>query len=550
MFDFIIKDLKTRSRIVKKILTALALILLLGVNCLFSACSLVTINNDKYLAQVVAKTDGVQITMKDLIQGYNSFGYDYVQSNNMTTEEAVKRTMEDLIDRELLVIKAKEEFGELSIAQKNEVYTETFKAINSNIKEFADEIIEKEELSLPISNEETEETATSFAPYTKTVERIKNADGTYTYKRIVEEEVVEDKLIEFALEEYGIEGLADRAYSKYITSLKKNNTEYKNLSNDQILEKEIERIYEIYEKNKYMTLFQEDFENNASINLEAIKDKYIELVKSSAFTYGVNEDSYNSKMQSTSGEVYYQPFGDKYIQVAHILIQYSDDQNKEISKLKSDLNAGYIDIDEYDLCVKQIASEITTKALVNGEEVGNEKSVNEVYNEIKDAINACGNDDDLKIKTFIKYIEMYNDDDGMMTALNSQTQYYAVNLDTSVTDNMVKEFADASRALYSSDGSTDYTLYATPVLSQYGYHIIFSMGTIRNDISLNNIDNVTISYLWETEAMKGTNKSLFDKILELVDNSEYAKYQSSVVADMRAGKTIKYNKTAYERLYK
>lgn len=209
----------------KKILTALALILLLGVNCLFSACSLVTINNDKYLAQVVAKTDGVQITMKDLIQGYNGFGYDYVQSNNMTTEEAVKRTMEDLIDRELLVIKAKEEFGELSIAQKNEVYTETFKAINSNIKEFADEIIEKEELSLPISNEETEETATSFAPYTKTVERIKNADGTYTYKRIVEEEVVEDKLIEFALEEYGIEGLADRAYSKYITSLKKNNTE-------------------------------------------------------------------------------------------------------------------------------------------------------------------------------------------------------------------------------------------------------------------------------------------------------------------------------------
>ena len=50
--------------------------------------------------------------------------------------------------------------------------------------------------------------------------------------------------------------------------------------------------------------------------------------------------------------------------------------------------------------------------------------------------------------------------------------------------------------------------------------------SILYDISLSNINNVTISYLYETEAMKGTNKSLFDKMLELVDESSYSEYQS------------------------
>ena len=81
-------------------------------------------------------------------------------------------------------------------------------------------------------------------------------------------------------------------------------------------------------------------------------------------------------------------------------------------------------------------------------------------------------------------IEKYNQDDGMISALNNQTQYYTVNLDTNVADTMVKPFADASRELYSSDGSKDYTLYATPVLSDYGYHFIFCIGVVKNDYNI------------------------------------------------------------------
>lgn len=549
----------------KKILTCLLLALLIGCNIFFSACSLVTINNQKYLAQVVAEAEGVKITMEDLIQGYNSFGTNYVQNQGFSTKEAVKQTIEDLINRELLYNNAKvilteelvnaglsEANGEikngLTLTEQNEVWKEVYDYINSVIKEYADEIIASEGLVVP-SDEETdkEEEVTKFTPYTKKVE--KQEDNSY--KRIYQtriEKNTDTELIEFTLNEYGIEGLAKRAYSKYISKTKKSREEYKNLTNEEVFEKECERIYKVYEKNKCLTLFQTKYENEMQIDLDAIREKYIELVRNSAFTYYLNESDYNSKMQSSANEVYYQPFGEKYISVAHILLKYSDEQTAKIEELKNDLNSGLIDIEEYNQQLTKIASQITVKDRLN--ENASLKTVGEVYSEVTDRLNACGTDNDLRVKTFIELIEKYNQDDGMLTSLNSQTQYYAINLDTEVKDTMVKPFADASRALYTEDGSSDFTVYAEPVLSEYGYHIIFSLGTVKNDINLSNIENVTINYLYETEAMKGTNKSLFDKMLEIIDESEYGEYQVSLILGLRENLTIKYNKTAYERLYK
>jgi len=506
---------------------------------LLSACDLVTINNQKYLAQVVAETDGVKITMEDLILGYNSFGYDYVQNQNYTAEEAVKKTLEDLIDRELLINKAKSVLGNLTITEQNEVRKEVYDYINSQIKTYADSIIKSDNLVVPsVADEEETETTTSFTPFEKTVVR-EYANGSYEYKRVYEDRKDTDtKLIEFSLNEYGIEGLAARAYSKYINNVKKSRDEYKNLSNDEVFEKEFTRIYKIYEKNKILTLFQEKIENEMPVDLENVVAKYIELVKNSAFTYALDESGYNSKMQNSANEVYYQPFGEKYIQVAHILIGYSTEQNNEITKLKSKLDAGYINIDDYNAEIDKLAQKLKT-----------ENNLDQLFEEIKTSVNSASTKE-AKIAKFIEYIEQYNTDPGMLTAINNQTQYYTINLDTTVTDTMVKPFAEASRSLYSLDGSLDYTIYFEPVLSEYGYHIIFSVGAVKNDINLQNIENVTINYLYETEAMLGTNKSLFDKVLEIVDKSNYSEYQSSLIKGLRDNLTIKYNKTAYERLYK
>ena len=176
------------------------------------------------------------------------------------------------------------------------------------------------------------------------------------------------------------------------------------------------------------------------------------------------------------------------------------------------------------------------------------KKLQEVYDEIKNALKNCETGKE-KVAKFIEFIEMYNDDEGILNAINSQSQYYAINLDTNVADTMIKEFADASREFYTNN-SQKYSIYDKPVLGSYGYHIILNLGVIDNDISLANIENVTISYLYEKEVMEGTNKSLFDKMLEIVDSSTYSEYQSSLIKDLRSGKTINYNKTAYEKLFK
>ena len=536
----------------KKIFTAILLIFMMSVSCLLSACSLVTVNNTKYLKQVVAQTDGVKITMEDLILGYNSFGYQYVQSGQ-TEEEAVKKTLEGLIDRELLYNKAKLQIGELSISKQNEIYKEIFDGINSQIKEYVDEIVKTEGLEIPKVDEAEEESkSATFTPYEKKVIREFNAETeNYEYKRVIEDEEENDtELISFTLDEYGISGLAQRGYSKYINKVKKSRDEYKNLKDTEVFEKEVKRIYNIYEKNKYLEIFQQNYENNMEIKLDKVVEKYIELVKNNAYTYTEsNMSNYNSKMQNSANEIYYQPFGDKYIQVAHILLKYSDKQSKEIKALETKLNQNLIDPENYEIQVQKIAQQIVSKAKVDGKETGEAKSYLQIFNEVKSAVESKATNED-KLAEFIKMIEKYNQDDGMMDALNSQTQYYTVNLDTQVTDTMVKPFADASREMYSKDGSKDYTIYATPVLSEYGYHIIFSLGTVKGYESIQNIDSVSLSYLYETEAMKGTNKSLFDKMLEIVDKSEYTTYQNNLVSGLREGLTIKYNKTAYQRLYK
>lgn len=536
----------------KKFLTALALIVLLGVNCLLSACSLVTINNTKYLNQTVASVDDIKISMEDLILGYNSFGYNYVQQQSMTSEQAVKQTIEDLINRELVLKKAKEKFGELSITKQNEVWKEVYDYINSQVKTYADEIIKSENLKLPETETEEESSVTKFSPYEKKVERTLNSEtGEYVYSRVSsDEEETDTELIEFTLNEYGIDGLANRAFSKYLNKTKKSRDEYKDLKESEVFEKEKLRIYKIYEKNKYLTMFQEDYENNMEIDFEKIKNKYIELVRNSAFTYALDESAYNTKMQSTSsgaGEVYYQPFGEKYVKVAHVLLKYSDAQTKQIEDLDNKLKIGHITPEQYKAEVDKIASEIKVKNKLDKN--AKEKTVSEVFTEIDTALKNCATNNE-KILKFIQFIEMYNDDEGILNAINNQSQYYAINLDTNVEDTMIKEFADASRSMYTTDGSKDYTIYSSPVLGSYGYHIIFNLGAYKNEISLSNIENVEISYLYETEIMEGTNKSLFDKMLELVDSSNYSEYQSSLIKDLRSGKTINYNKSAYERLYK
>lgn len=532
----------------KKIITSFLLVLFLCANVLFSACSLVTLNNKVYLNQTVATAGDITITMEDLINGYNSFGYSYTEDNggSYTTKEAVKKTLDDLVSRELLVKYSKETLGELTITEQNEVYAEVFEYINSELKSYEEEIIKERDLD-EVLTDESDEDGTKLTQYEKKIERVYNeTTHEYEYVRVTDNKQEDTKLNdEFQQVYHGSKELGDEAMRRLIKQVRNSDNDLKYKSNNEVLEYEINRAYKTYEKNKYISRLQENFEQNQLVDKDAIVEKYKELVRNSLFTYYYNEDSYNEKMQDEASEVYYQPFGDKYIQVAHILIKYSDIQTKEIEALEADKNS-YVDPTEYDIALKNIASEIKTSDGI---------TPSELCAEIQTALNNATttyptlSEDEAKLKVFLTYVEKYNEDEGIETAFNSQTQYYSINLDTSVKDSMIKEFADASRSLYSEDGSTDFTMYYEPVLGQYGYHIIFSVGTVKNLVDYKNLDSITCEQLYNMSAMVGTNKSMFDKMAELVDNADYSEFQASKLLELKQELEIKYYENIYKKLY-
>ena len=69
---------------------------------ILSGCSLVTTDYSAYYNAIVASATTengkkIEITKKDLLVAYNSYGFQYSSYYGMTQEEAVKKTLEGLV---------------------------------------------------------------------------------------------------------------------------------------------------------------------------------------------------------------------------------------------------------------------------------------------------------------------------------------------------------------------------------------------------------------------------------------------------------------------
>jgi hypothetical protein len=157
------------------------LVLVLGV--LASGCTLFEQNLDHDYNRIVATVEYggdtvIKITKKELYETYNSYGYQYVQYGD-TVEEAYKKTLDALIDREVTIKIAVEKFdperkytaGVLGLLTEYEADTarkNAFTSLDSALNQFIDEIngIEQE----TSTEEETEDTgAVVYEPYKKTI---------------------------------------------------------------------------------------------------------------------------------------------------------------------------------------------------------------------------------------------------------------------------------------------------------------------------------------------------------------------------------------------
>ena len=280
--------------------------------------------------------------------------------------------------------------------------------------------------------------------------------------------------------------------------------------------------------------------------------------------------------EASKNYIYYHAnSGNEYVNVKHILINFSDEQKAQIKTLDSlyGITSDNSEEDEqrkqnkdYQTQLKRIINSTTSTfemsedmyktygARFNFQKVAGKDNTytayaQDIYNFVKyyaDGVNLRQ-----KSSKFNELVYIFNDDSGFM---NSEFDY-VVNLDTDITDKMVKPFADGVRALDKSNGGEG-AGSMDMIVSTYGYHIIFHDGNAENLVDENNIDSITdenlLYILSTTYTTPDSNKTIFNYIYDKLnlDNNLYNNMTTEVVKNERT--KLKENKiviTYYEKRY-
>lgn len=602
----------------KKFFVSFVLVLVSAVS-IFSGCNLVQTNVNAYYDRVVAKVGNVEVTKRELLNYYSSVisttGYYY----------AIEDVLEEVINQKLIAEDVKANFqtyvegiGEVYDASstdedllkriENKYYYNTamqkaYDFIDSKILEYENTIRASRGDELI---EDDEEKDTDYKPeelYEKSVTR--TDDGTYTIIRDkdVQNETTLLGAYDYTHETHGDETTRTKAYNMFANALLRNE-KGKNLdtNKDNAIQREIQRVYEIYRDQTYRDFFQKNYEYNYNIDNNVIVEKYKELVKSSYSNFILEGDlnsteaynQYIKNMQSDASSVYYHPYsnstGEKkgFIQVAHILIKFTDEQLfgtegtedegtlswKQIYEQKDQHDDGWYET-QFKLwkerCVGQarydLEDEKANSSHIAGNLYGDTKSYTEIFNEITTELSATLNVQE-RAEIINKYAYIYSQDVNDKKEVNMDS-YYAVALDKTVSENWAGDFASICRQVYSTQGAGGYsqaylltniiskgedgkeTLTFDEEKSYAGMDLIFVIGEYENLYDISNIDNLTEDFadtLYDTRVMLGKDKSWYDEIYDMVTIIDYSTYRQNHIDALKENTTIIYYKDAYSDL--
>lgn len=592
------------KKLIKKILTTLCAITLC-VLCL-TGCSWLQIDKARYYDEVVVTIGNKEaitkeFTKKDLIEAFSNYGYQYYQSYGYSLEESVNQTIKSMVDRSLLMDVVKKEIDgsetyKFTDKEKLEIRKQVFDYMQDSIDTFETKI--KTEWNMDVETEEESsieplrKAEESYTPTTKYEIVTDPTTGiTTTQVTRVEEDTesidVPSDLPEHFSKSYTVvqnEKVSNEAWTRYIKSLQDlAKAEGRSTKEEDVLLYEEERLTNLMLNNKYLDKYEKKFFDNTPVNVEAVLNYYREQYKSQMEQYKSSEKLYQTAMESASSNyIYYHldnndssSVKNKYVNVKHILINFTQQQKDEISTLNTlygitsdntEANEEKKKNPDYQAQLKRIANR-TTSTFEMSEEmylnygskynfqrvVGKENtytaSASDIYNFVKEYADGVNLKE--KCTNFNELVYVFNDDSGFM---NSEFDY-VVNLDTSITDKMVKPFADGVRALDKSNGGEG-AGSMDMIISEYGYHIIFHAGVAENIVDANNIDNISdenLLYLLCTNTTTPeSNKSIFNYIYDKLklDENLYNNMTTQVVENERTAlKANNYVITYYEKRY-
>ncbi len=523
------------KKIIKKLLTIACCFTLCMV--VLTGCSWLKIDNYKYYNAIVASVGDKDFTKRDLINAYNSYGYQYYESYGQSMEEAIQSTISSMIDRYLLVeeIKSDEKYA-LTDDDKLEIKMEAFKYMQDSILSYEEQIRKEWDRVIETDEEDEEEEEGARKAETEYEPTTYYEDGV-VYRVETEEEsdslipdgnITLDSHFSKDMQIVTDEKIANEAWTRYVKALQDGaKNEGRETDEASVIRFEEDRIIETLTNNAYLEKYKADYYDELPVNTEAVLSYFRTKYNKQRMTYEANKSLYHTAMQNANTDyVYYHVnSGNEYVNVKHILINFSEAQKEAISSLKSEFGIvdDWSDEDEarkqnpvYVAKLDKIVAQTTSTFTLDGEE----KTWNAVNNTNGDSVwdyvqsQVTGATLKEKCEQFNKLVYIFNDDSGFM---NSEFDY-VVNLDTTVEDKMVKPFANGVRALDTSNGgegagSMDW------VVTEYGIHIIFHAGNATNLIDKNILDNdeELLRLLCTTYTTPESNKSIFNYIYDKVN---------------------------------
>ncbi len=380
------------------------------------------------------------ITKRDLINAYNSYGYSYTQ-NGYSQEDAVEMTLDSLINRSLMITEVEryyKEAGEelLNDAEKTYLWEETYEAIYDNFRTYYNEILGIED-DTASGDEET--SGTIYEAYDKQATLYTKQDGSLGIKKVDIVTNIRDSKhvlkneggVVYDVEYQDDEGnyiFKDLIYDNILAYTKKGNTgstnfrsalnEYMSVVRENYSyldlddEKtcfifELDRIYDILKDNYMVEKYEQIYNRLASSGSTVTNVKVADVVKYYENNVVADYEKYKSDaetfetdiLSSSTSPNYINSSEAKYFNVAVIKIAFEEGKKEA---LDTKLTNG-MDINEYysELLKLYTSANVEIKDASTGEATGKTIGAENLLSQIEDAL--------LKTRDYLDYDTVIND---------------------------------------------------------------------------------------------------------------------------------------------
>ena len=491
---------------------------------ILTGCSLFTRNTKMYYDTVVAtvEKDGktINITKKELIETYSSYGAMYEQYYDYTTKEAYDMSLTLLENKKITIEEAKSLYNisddgqGLSDKEKDYLWKETIDALFDNLDSYYSDIVGEE------TTEEESESVT-FEGYSKNA-KIENGviKKTSVAKKVIDEYDYDAS----NAHDYSNKEDKDYIYTSFVKFVTSENENYQkafeqyrqdlitsekglNLSTNtvELFAREIDRLANLMFENYLIELYGEyyqDYSDVSSVTINDVLQLYSSKVRKGYVQYVIEQDSsYDENMQKNPSSVYYYKNDNetKYFTVANILVKFDDEQQETYNELykkfygqsPDDGDAPEVGDMGYDGSYSKTQYEADLNELYGNLEyiVREPDSKGEVYTEKGRVADLDGlwttistqlknaKDDSQRASLIKDYIYLYGEDTGM---INAESMYVVgVDSEGNAVSSFVDPFNDAAIKLY-NNGNAKFGDVSQFVRTSYGLHILIYTGVAEN----------------------------------------------------------------------